>query len=335
MRKRWQKVALCAAGGFVAAGLTFNAYAADDAAKAEDEGVVIQVGPEGTGDEALPAERAAPQGLPGGFQQFMMPGGPGGMAMQSQPVSPYYIGIAAMPVGEALRSHVNLEDGVGLLVQGVFEGSPADESGFEPHDILVSADGKTLHELADLVAVVDSHAGDEMRAFDVEIIRHGQPQTVSVTPANRPESAVVEPQQGFGGVDPQILDRLRQLPQGFGNGNAQVFRMPGLNLDQVPGNVSVQVHRDADGTSKVTVQRGEEKWEVVADDPDSLAKLPEDLRPMVEGMLNGNPGGGMFDMNADLPEDLQQRLQQMEEQMKKMQEQMLDKTDASRAEVER
>lgn len=335
MKQRWHKVALCAAGGFVAAGLTFNAYAADEAAQAEDEGVVIQVGPDEVPKDPLPGELNPAHGLRGRFQPFLLPGNPQDMAMQAQPVSPYYIGVAATPVDEALRSHVNLEDGVGLLVQMVFDGSPADESGFKPYDILVSADGKNLYELADLVAVVNSHSGDEMTAFDVEIIRHGQPQTLSVTPAERPESEMVAPQQGFGGLDPQMLDRLRQLPQGFGQGNAQVFRMPGFNLDQMPGNVSVQVHRDGDGPARVTVQRGEEKWEVSADDPESMNKLPEDLRPMVEGMLNGNEGAGTFEINSDLPEDLQQRLHQMEEQMKKMQEQMFDKTDVPNTGVER
>lgn len=59
----------------------------------------------------------------------------------------------------------------------------------------------------------------------------------------------------------------------------------------LPNGVSISVQKQNDQPTHITVQRGNDKWEITGDDPEALKKLPEDLRPTVERMLHG--GGGM------------------------------------------
>ncbi len=313
MNFAWQKMAIAFAGGLLAVGMILNASKAQDAT-ADDEGTVIQVGPGAAAKDPLPGElNPRPDMFRGRMGQWLLPGNPDDLARQRRPVSPYYIGVAAEKVDAALRSHVDLPDGVGLVVQAVFDGSPADEGGLKPYDILVSADGQDLHDLEDLINVVNEHSGDQMSQFTLEVIRHNQPQTVWVTPAERPQSDNVA-RPGFG----------RLMPHGE---DFPMFGGPGFNLNQVPGNVSVQVQRQGDGPAKITVQRGDEKWEIEGDDPESLAQLPEDLRPMVERMLHGGSDDVQhFEFKPDMQGDLHQRLEEMEQRMRELQQQMRDRT---------
>jgi len=81
------------------------------------------------------------------------------------------------------------------------------------------------------------------------------------------------------------------------NGWRQV--MPGIMFDanefdplqseQLPNgfNFQMQVERNGDGPANIKVQHDGKSWEVSEDDLDDL---PEEVRPMVEGMLNGNRG---------------------------------------------
>lgn len=332
MNFAWQKVAISAAGGLLAAGMVLNAsLAKDSAGDAPDEGTVIQVGPEAAlGKDPLPGElNPRREMFRGQLRPWLLPGNPDDLARQRRPASPYYIGVAAEKVDAALRSHVDLPDGVGLVVQMVFDGSPADEAGLKPYDILLAADGKELHELDDLINVVEEHSGDQMTEFTIDVIRHNHPQTVSVTPAERPRpDEVAQPEidptlPQLDGAERQMFDRLRQMPQG---GQLRMFGGPGFDLNQMPGNVSVQIERSGDGPARITVQRGEEKWEIEGDDPESLKELPQDLQPMVEGMLKAGPNGAQqFQFRSQMPEDMHQRMEQMEQQMRQLQEQLLER----------
>lgn len=297
------------------------ASVAQDVVDAEDEGRVIRVGPDRQVKDPLPGQLAPRQQLRDQFQPWLLPGNPADLARQSQPASPYYIGVAVEPVDDLLRAHVDLDDGVGLAVRMVFDESPADEAGIEQHDLLVAADGEELRTLDDLVAVVRENSGEQMTQFTLDVIRNGRPQTIWVTPAERPQPDEIE-QPELRGVVPPFGNNPN-----FGGLQPQIFQLPGFNLQQMPGNVSVQIERDANGTAKVTVERDGETWQVEGDDPEAIEQLPEDLRPMVEGMLSGgqNAAGWNFQQavpGGAMPQDLQQRIEEMERRMRKLQQQL-------------
>jgi hypothetical protein len=133
-----------------------------------------------------------------------------------------------------------------------------------------------------------------------------------------------------------------------GRGQPFQFRMfgPGtflqnqqFNLEAMPSGVSVSIQKQGDQPAQITVQRGEEKWEIVGDDPASLQQLPDDLRPFVEQLLSGGsmripmpamppmpefnvpvppPGApGPFDEQA-----LRQRLEAVEKQLQGLERQL-------------
>lgn len=300
----------------------------------EAEGSVIQIAPDVTPNDPLGKDR---EGVLGGPRPGLglFPGNPADLARQRQPLSPYYIGVAASKVEPQVRAHVDLPKEVGLMVREAFTGSPADEAGIQQYDILTAADGKELKELDDLIGVVKQHSKDDnLTQFTVDLLRKGQRETVWVTPAKRPE--VPRPNlPGFGeGFRPQDRELLQQLLErqggGLNFGGEMPLGMPqGFGWNQIEGNVSVNVTRENDGPTKVTVTRDGETWEVVGDDPESLEQLPEDLRPMVENMLRGgNPmqvplGGFEFDDN----DGIRQRMEEVEQQLRQLQDALGDQVD--------
>jgi membrane-associated protease RseP (regulator of RpoE activity) len=322
MNSTWQKLLMLVVGGAVVATVGISATLAQEEG-ISDEGTVVRVGPDG-GKDPLPAEVDPRPNLRRQFQPWLLPGDPNQILRQRRPASPYYIGVAAEKASDQLRAHIDLPDGVGLVVLQVFEGSPADEGGLKEHDILVAADGTELRELDDLINVVKQHSGEQMTQFTLDVIRSGQPQTLWVTPAERPQpEQLVQP--GFGGDVPALGDDRRMFDRLLPGGGG--FGMQGFDFNDMPGNVSVQMQKQGDEPTKITVQRDGETWVIEGDDPGSLNELPEDLRPMVERMLRGQTGfgpqpGGAIDGNFS--GDLRERMRQMEEQMRQMQEQMFD-----------
>jgi hypothetical protein len=98
----------------------------------------------------------------------------------------------------------------------------------------------------------------------------------------------------------------------------------------MPSGVSVSISKQEGQPTRITVKRGEETWEVVGDDPESLNQLPADLRPFVEQMLHGRSLHGMNlrrPGQAVLPElgdgRLRERLERMEQRMQELQERLL------------
>jgi hypothetical protein len=59
----------------------------------------------------------------------------------------------------------------------------------------------------------------------------------------------------------------------------------------IPNGVSINIQKQNDKPAHITVQRGDDKWEITGDDTEALKKLPDDLRPAVERMLHGGGGG--------------------------------------------
>ena len=94
-----------------------------------------------------------------------------------------WIGIGCDPVDDALRAHVDLPQGIGLLVLQVMPKSPALDAGIEKHDILVSAGDRKLGTRDDLVAAVAAAGG---QPIEMTWMHRGAKVTKMVTPVERP-----------------------------------------------------------------------------------------------------------------------------------------------------
>lgn len=105
---------------------------------------------------------------------------PAAPAAQTQPAETY-LGVAIAPVPQALRLQLGgrLPAGQGVLVRQVAPGSPAEEAGIQPFDILLSFGDQKLFAPQQLVKLVQSSsAGDRIT---LTVVRGGQVTPLEVT----------------------------------------------------------------------------------------------------------------------------------------------------------
>lgn len=228
------------------------------------------------------------------------------VAPEDHPVeNRYRIGIDCAPVGEALQVHLHLDAGTGLIVNEVMPGSPADHAGVKRLDILVTANERPVGSIRELVRLVNEARENNI---EFEVIRRGEEMKLSVTPEERDEAEIEQLRRGFrnhlrgpawhglGQLSPEVQKQLEQFDKldifgsedRFGRGFRRM--LPGIMVDPPPVrlphgfNLNMSVERSDDGPAKIKVQHDGKSWEVTED---HLDELPEEIRPMVESMLNG------------------------------------------------
>ena len=278
--------------------------------------------------------------------ELRAPGAQKDLLVQVEQGPKQWLGVFCRPVDEALRTQLELPARQGIVVDGVAPDSPAEKAGLKRHDVLLAVDDKPLADPTELLKLVED-AGVQKLVF--KVIRNGEEQTVEVTLALRPEHPEGEafqlPRQN---LDPIRLwvDRLNDPTHGAihlrGFGPAVMFGQ--REMPKLPDGVSIQINKTGQEPAKIVVARGEEKWELT-DNPEQLAKLPDDLRPAVEAML----GMGLppFQVRVPGPEDgaarprslppggtgektgpdVEQRLKEVEQRLEKLMHALKSKTE--------
>jgi hypothetical protein len=163
---------------------------------------------------------------------------------------------------------------------------------------------------------------------------------------------LLEPEPNVPGGD-LLGGDLGQLLQQFQGGNLPggvrvigpgvVLNGPQFNLNAIRNGMSVSVTRDGEGPAQITVKKGDKTWTLSSDDAKALADLPEDVRDLVSGMINGQGQLGNLDLNAELrhwlpdrlgnmpgfenafkaqEDEVNRRLNEMQEQLKQLQEKL-------------
>lgn len=296
---------------------------------AEDEGTMIQIGPDGgvnvdvdvDGDRAgrlrerLLERRAARQGA---------------VDFAPQAVSRYWIGVGGESVPAAIRAQVDIADNEGLLLVAVDAEGPAGKAGVQRFDILLKANGEPINSVPPLSDIVGKQ-GEAKAPITLELLRRGKPVVVEVTPVERPADAVVAVPEGFnrrgifGPDGPFGPNGAFVGGEGFGGG---LFGEMMQGMPMAAG-VSVSVARQDDGPAQVTVTQGDKTWTFNEGDKEAIAKLPGDVRPLVERMLSQQggtfqPGFEGFGMDVpgfqmQLQGDAATRMRAMEERMRTLQ----------------
>lgn len=197
-----------------------------------------------------------------------------------------WIGVGCGPVPEAVRAQLALPEKQGLIVLSVHDDSPAKKAGLKEHDVLIKAGDQKLTEVADLLKAVEAAKDKKM---PVELLRGGKKMKIDVEPAKRPENLMT------GGVLQLVEPDLQKMIEEAQKGVQKPLRFqmfgPGAILPPgaaLPGNLSVTIERSGSDPAKITVKRGDEKWEITEKE---LDKLPPDVRMHVAPMVHGAWGG--------------------------------------------
>jgi S1-C subfamily serine protease len=89
-----------------------------------------------------------------------------------------YIGAYVQELNPELAEFFGVEDGVGLLVNKLEEGGPAEKAGLQVGDVIVRADGKRMRTVERFTRLIrDQEEGDRI---ELEIIRDKRPRTIEV-----------------------------------------------------------------------------------------------------------------------------------------------------------
>jgi S1-C subfamily serine protease len=95
-----------------------------------------------------------------------------------------FLGVSSLTVDQQVAQQLGLGIEKGALVRDVTPGSPAENAGIRPGDVVTKLDGKDIATSDDLVAAVRGHKpGDSV---EVTVNRQGQTRTVKVALGSRP-----------------------------------------------------------------------------------------------------------------------------------------------------
>lgn len=211
----------------------------------------------------------------------------------------YWIGIRGRSIeSEVLRTHFQLAGDMGVVVEDVVAESPAAKAGLRKHDIILRCNNDTVDDMRVLQSQV--RAGKD-KPLELKIIRLAKQEKIVVVPELRPEQLSEPANSGgqFGrNMEGDIMGQLMQQFGGRNIGPGMVFRGGGggqrFNLNQMPNGVSVSIQRNNDEPAQITVKKGDQTWQIEGDDEESLKQLPDDVRPFVERMLNGQGNAQAF-----------------------------------------
>lgn len=101
---------------------------------------------------------------------------------ETSKASPSHFGVRVGAVGDPLRVQLGLNPREGLMVDDVQKGSIADSSGVKKYDVLIKISGQVIEDMDrfrdQMIAAL------QLKEFTLEIVRHGNPLTLTVHPAH-------------------------------------------------------------------------------------------------------------------------------------------------------
>jgi serine protease Do len=127
-----------------------------------------------------------------------------------------WLGVQIQDVDEDLAKSLKLKEARGAIVSNVEAGSPADEAGLKPGDVVVSLDGRPVENGSDLSSRVARRAPEA--EVSLGVLRDGSEETLDATLGTFPEesavgSASAGAEHGYLGIAAQSLtpDLARSL----------------------------------------------------------------------------------------------------------------------------
>ena len=116
-----------------------------------------------------------------------------------------WLGVHTIPLGDALRSQLNIPDGQGIMVEFIAPGGPAAKAGIATNDILLTINGATIKDVASFRETLGKCRPNQQ--IIVGHLQKGQQKKSSVILGTRP------PDSGPNGAVNSETDRLKQETQ--------------------------------------------------------------------------------------------------------------------------
>lgn len=154
-----------------------------------------------------------------------------------------WVGVGLQDLTEELAKSFQFTEKGGVLVSQVYEGSPAEKSGFRTGDIIIEIDGKKVQTSREVVREVLKKKVGETVEF--RVIREGKPLDIAVTTAPMPSEG--EPQASPPKTETWFGLRVRTL-------TPEVSRQ--LGLPKLEGVVIEQIE-EGSPARKAGLQRGD------------------------------------------------------------------------------
>ncbi len=128
-------------------------------------------------------------------------GGIGRSMTESKMPKTWMIGVSCMPASPVLRSQLQLEEEMGLVITRVLQGGAAENAGFQQNDIVMFADQKPVGSRKDLSKIVNE-AGAAGNDVTFTLLRSGEEISAIVTPTEREgvNQMMIELGPGFDGL---------------------------------------------------------------------------------------------------------------------------------------
>lgn len=144
-----------------------------------------------------------------------------------------YLGVVTQKVPQLLADHLNLQSGVGVVVQGISPGGPAEKAGIQQGDVITALNGQSVGSSTDLTRMVANAEPGKMAK--IQAIHQGKPVEIDVQLGTRPKhlATLRQPAQELplDGVPRELADRVRGMIQQNLNANPLLPPAAGGGLD--------------------------------------------------------------------------------------------------------
>jgi membrane-associated protease RseP (regulator of RpoE activity) len=157
-----------------------------------------------------------------------------------------WLGVHSVPVSDALRAHIDIPEGQGIVLEFVADGGPAEAAGLRANDIVLSLDSVPVKGVEDFRARLGRTRPGQ--AVTVEYLRKGKAATVTATLGQRPPDAA---------PGPRVADETGRLLRQRGQANQAVRR--GIVID---------------GSGEARVIENQDPFDLLLNDPN----VPESMK---------------------------------------------------------
>jgi hypothetical protein len=176
-----------------------------------------------------------------------------------------FLGVSVSSVSPELREQLKLGKGVGLVVNHVETGSPAEAAGVKRFDVLERLDEQILIEARQLSVLIRLHnAGDEVK---LNVIREAKPQTLTAKLVDR---------------DLPPLDQQNSNPFAAGAGGGGPF-----GIQWSDGELNIDLLQDHGRRIVARNKAGDIIFEGAIDTPEELQKIPQEVRAKAMKIIRG------------------------------------------------